>query len=1001
MQDKNCKLKMIRHSSSNRDTVMSLIILTAIFFTGTVQFELDLSTNDGTIVSIGSNLTFTCSVKPCNETGSVMLLFGHAQHLFSGICNESSIKDIKDRRVQFSCDSAQCMYSLNVYDVDITDHKRSMVCTYRSSEDVLNKSTSIGVLDDTDNITTISPPGPFVDGESVDFKCCVRKIDIPNTNLSFQCHGELITQEIDKFTCLNVNVSIDIDKNSSKCTCTVQSKDMSIDLSSELDLVISQYDPLFESSSVTNVVFGNTTTIACRVPGLQYPFAFGRWKYKNGKEEKSVIGSTSSNETTLLTVNNSTYEEIGTYYCTVVDVRKNDSIVANTSTELYVQGPIILKRIHTEHVNTTLCSITITFESFPDIKIDSLWTNNRQVQFRQGTLNSFVMQEMDKLSTEQEGVINFKDCLSSNVYGLIVSNGFVSKTVYFNLTGELFNISPMLKIDGGDDGHFIDGKQASITCYDIIKSEASSLDLSCDNITNIEQEVNDDATLIKNVFTADIKNDDTICRCISNKSNSESMLTVHIFPYKGHNVSHGKDVCESNSEIKLTCQEENLPDLFHFGKWIHHYNDVEIRQMDGFSSGKQTFIQIPFCTYEDIGNYTCTVTDSRKNTTVLNSTTFLSVPGPPVIVNSSVVKHTSKAECLLSVEFYSFDEKSAVTWYKNGRVIHSSEHQRPNVKATTHSVNMHNIEVPVKAKIATLQLKPGCDVDTSIYRLTVKTNNFSTSHTFEKDGHNVSHRKDVCESNSEIKLTCQEENLPDLFHFGKWIHHYNDVEIRQMDGFSSGKQTFIQIPFCTYEDIGNYTCTVTDSRKNTTVFNSTTFLSVPGPPVIVNSSVVKHTSKAECLLSVEFYSFDEKSAVTWYKNGRLLHSSEHQRPNVKATTHSVNMHNIEVPVKAKIATLQLKPGCDVDMSIYRLTVKTEHFSTSHTFEKDGRKKKFRFNRKSLYTSNAVVGRRIDTQFYEEIDMFIENLRQGDEETTPHNRYTLTENEYEQIPFDRN
>lgn len=42
----------------------------------------------------------------------------------------------------------------------------------------------------------------------------------------------------------------------------------------------------------------------------------------------------------------------------------------------------------------------------------------------------------------------------------------------------------------------------------------------------------DDATLIKNVFTADIKDDDTLCRCRSNKSNSESMLNIHIFPCK-------------------------------------------------------------------------------------------------------------------------------------------------------------------------------------------------------------------------------------------------------------------------------------------------------------------------------------------------------------------------------------------------------------------------------------------------------------------------------------
>ncbi|CAG2228609.1 TTN [Mytilus edulis] len=292
------------------------------------------------------------------------------------------------------------------------------------------------------------------------------------------------------------------------------------------------------------------------------------------------------------------------------------------------------------------------------------------------------MKETEKFSTKHEEIITLMECLSSNVYGMIVTNGVFSGKFYFNEAGELYNITPMLKMDG----QFIDGEQASISCFDIIQSDASSLDLSCDNVTNIAHEENDDATLIRNVFTADLKDDNTICRCISNKSNSESMLNIHIFPYKGYNVSHRKEVCESNSEIKLTCQDNNLPDVFHFGKW------------------KKTFIQIPFCTYEDVGNYTCSITDTRKNTTVFYSTTFLSVPGPPVIINSSIVKHNSKAECLLSVEFYSFDEISTITW-----------------------------TFQLKPKIATLQLKPVCDVDTSMYRLTVKTAHFSTSHTFEQE----------------------------------------------------------------------------------------------------------------------------------------------------------------------------------------------------------------------------------------------------------------------------
>lgn len=119
-----------------------------------------------------------------------------------------------------------------------------------------------------------------------------------------------------------------------------------------------------------------------------------------------------------------------------------------------------------------------------------------------------------------------------------------------NFAGELYNITPMLKMDG----QFIDGEQASISCFDIIQSDASSLDLSCDNVTNIAHEENDDATLIRNVFTADLKDDNTICRCISNKSNSESMLNIHIFPCKFIFINRGENTSRvPANDLNLKC----------------------------------------------------------------------------------------------------------------------------------------------------------------------------------------------------------------------------------------------------------------------------------------------------------------------------------------------------------------------------------------------------------------------------------------------------------------
>lgn len=107
------------------------------------QHELDLSPTNGTLVNTGSNLTFICSVRPCNETGSVVLSFGDAEKLLSGTCKETFVH--RKTGYVFSCNSMHCLYTLNVYNVHVTGQQH-MICKYRSSsENVINKTTTIRV----------------------------------------------------------------------------------------------------------------------------------------------------------------------------------------------------------------------------------------------------------------------------------------------------------------------------------------------------------------------------------------------------------------------------------------------------------------------------------------------------------------------------------------------------------------------------------------------------------------------------------------------------------------------------------------------------------------------------------------------------------------------------------------------------------------------------------------------------------------------------------------
>ena len=109
-----------------------------------------------------------------------------------------------------------------------------------------------------------------------------------------------------------------------------------------------------------------------------------------------------------------------------------------------------------------------------------------------------------------------------------------------------------------------------------------------------------------------------------------------------------------------------------------------------------------------------------------------------------------------------------------------------------------------------------------------------------------------------------------------------------------------------------------------------------GPPVIINNSVILLEDDEGCLLNVMFYSFNSNVKMTWYRNGRLLISSEQMKQSLTSHKHLVEMHSILVPIDAKIATLRINLVCDLDDSIYNFTAHDVLYRTSYIFEKDGK-----------------------------------------------------------------
>lgn len=86
--------------------------------------------------------------------------------------------------------------------------------------------------------------------------------------------------------------------------------------------------------------------MTCTVDDLQFPFLFGPWIYSNDVKVQQMQESSSLGNSTTLTIDNCTYEHMGTYQCLVIDDRKSDIVIGNSSTQLNVEGKYLLVKIN-------------------------------------------------------------------------------------------------------------------------------------------------------------------------------------------------------------------------------------------------------------------------------------------------------------------------------------------------------------------------------------------------------------------------------------------------------------------------------------------------------------------------------------------------------------------------------------------------------------------------------------------------------------------------------
>lgn len=86
--------------------------------------------------------------------------------------------------------------------------------------------------------------------------------------------------------------------------------------------------------------------------------------------------------------------------------------------------------------------------------------------------------------------------------------------------------------------------------------------------------------------------------------------------------------CNHLESMMLNCTiKANSLDFLKTAVWRHTYGGHTIRILNGNVLAMSVVLQIPFCSYQDLGEYVCILTTDLPGVPTLNGTTRLSVSG--------------------------------------------------------------------------------------------------------------------------------------------------------------------------------------------------------------------------------------------------------------------------------------------------------------------------------------------------------------------------------------
>ncbi|XP_071172038.1 uncharacterized protein [Mytilus edulis] len=268
--------------------------------------------------------------------------------------------------------------------------------------------------------------------------------------------------------------------------------------------------------------------------------------------------------------------------------------------------------------------------------------------------------------------------------------------------------SPSVYING--DVPVISGTTVTFICTAAITSSRFHFIWNCGTIKNVNEMMSNETVVWT---TAELRvnssYDGTQCICSIRTRNVDFTVSDYV-TLKVKNVPilnlNQEFFCNISETVALVCSASGELSMFGFERWIHSVDGKYIRSLHGIPGQNNSVLVIDDCTYEDDGDYTCSVWNKNgENILWANKTSYMHFTGPPVILSTTVEEMDTGQQIIAA--FFTRSSLVFAKWQCNGVLLnHSIINQIPMM------VQIYNKKISLLAYTSSISVSgKQCDRD--------------------------------------------------------------------------------------------------------------------------------------------------------------------------------------------------------------------------------------------------------------------------------------------------